>query len=182
MELTIVHDHWGNLVPAEQSTVEFNKMVKATEDVLWSQNVEYIKSMQEALTDDSLEREASLVNRVIKESVESDQRFRGAMADAIVEQLQTNLTNDEEKLTDTFKSALGSLAEEASSELVQAELASIQKAAQDVIENISEYFGLSSHVEAIQKEFEGVEISGDTPMSVLNDYISRYPKTTDAKG
>jgi hypothetical protein len=182
MELTIIYDHWGNLEPAERTTVEFNKMVKSTEDVLWGQNVEYIKSMQEALSDDSLEREASLVNRVIKESVESDQRFRKAIEDAVVEQTQQSMDAAEETLTETFKSALGSLSEEASSELVQAELAAMRDAVQDVVENIKEHLGMSSALKAINEEFDGVEIDSNTPMSVLNDLMSRYPKTTDAKG
>ena len=79
--------------------------------------------MQEALTDDSLEREASLVNRVIKESVDSDQRFKQAIAEAVVEQTEKSLAASEATLTETFEAALGTLAEEASSELVQAELA-----------------------------------------------------------
>jgi hypothetical protein len=182
MELTIVYDHWDNLEQEERTTVEFNKMVKATEDVLWGQNVEYIKSMQEALSDDSLEREASLVNRVIKESVESNQRFKKAIEDAVVDQTQKSMVASEETLTETFKSALGSLAEEASSELVQAELAAMREAVQDAAQNIAERIGLSSSLKAIQAEFDGVEIDSNTPMSVLNDLMSRYPKTTDAKG
>ncbi|MDO9301525.1 MAG: SLATT domain-containing protein [Anaerolineales bacterium] len=182
MELTIVYDHWGNLEQEERTTVEFNKMVKATEDVLWAQNVEYIKSMQEALSDESLEREASLVNRVIKESVESSERFQKAIADAVVDQTQKSLAATEETLTETFKSALGSLAEEASSELVQAELADMQRAIRDAAKNIAERTGLSSSLKTIMEEFDGVEISGNTPVSVLNDLMSRLPKTTDAKG
>ena len=183
MELTIVYDHWGNLEQEERTTVEFNKMVKATEDVLWGQNVEYIKSMQEALSDDSLEREASLVNRVIKESVETDQQFRKGIEDAIVDQTQKSLADSEETLTETFKSALGTLSEEASSDLVQAELASMGNAIQDAAQNIAERIGgLSSSLQAIQQEFGGVEIDSNTPMSVLNDLMSRYPKTSDAKG
>lgn len=182
MELTIVYDHWSNLEQEERTTMEFNKMVKSTEDVLWGQNVEYIKSMQEALSDESLEREASLINRVIKESVDSDQRLKKSIEDAVVEQTHQNMLASEEALTETFKSALGSLAEEASSELVQAELASMQNAVQDVAQKIVERIGLSSSLESIHAEFEGVDIGRDTPMSVLNNLMSRYPKTTDAKG
>ncbi len=182
MELTIVYDHWGNLEQEERTTVEFNKTVKATEDVLWGQNVEYIKAMQEALSDDSLEREASLVNRVIKESIESDQRFKKAMEDAIVDQTRMSMEETEETLSEKFKEALGSLAEEASSEVVQAELAAMRDALQEIGENIAARMGLSSSLEVIANEFDGVEIGRDTPMSVLNDFISRYPKTSEVKG
>ena len=88
----------------------------------------------------------------------------------------------EETLTETFKSTLGTLAEEASSELVQAELAAMRDAVQEAVQNIAERMGLSASVKAIEEEFEGVEIGSNTPMSVLNDLMSRYPKTTDAKG
>src|ERR1051326_1743171 len=70
MELTILYDHWQNLEPEERTPAEFYKMVRGCEDVLWAQNTEYIKSMQEALQEANLDKEASLVNRVIKESVE----------------------------------------------------------------------------------------------------------------
>ncbi len=183
MELTIVYDHWSNLAVEERTTLEFNKMVKSTEDVLWAQNIEYIKSMQEALTDDSLEREASLVNRVIKESVDSDQRFKQAIAEAVVEQTEKSLAASEATLTETFEAALGTLAEEASSELVQAELAAMQEAVQETMEDVAERIGaFSSALKALQEEYKDIEIGSNTPMSVLNTLLSRYPKTNDAKG
>ena len=104
------------------------------------------------------------------------------MTDAIVEQAAMTMEESRETITETFKEVLGSLAEEASSELVQAELASMQAAIQDAMENIAERMGLSSSLKTIDEEFEGVEIGSNTPMSVLNDLISRYPKTTDVKG
>jgi hypothetical protein len=138
--------------------------------------------MQEALRDSDLEEEASLVNRVIKEQRDSDRRFKLGMEDAIVDYTRDTMLETEEKLTETFKSALGSLAEEASSELVQAELAAMQNAIQDIVENIKEHMGMSSTLKAIEEEFDGIEIGSNTPMSVLNDLMSRYPKTADAKG
>jgi phage-related protein len=102
------------------------------------------------------------------------------MDDAIVEQTTTSMKDTEKDLGDKFKETLGTLAEEASSELVQAELASMGQAIQKAAQNL--VGGLSSSLKAIQAEFEGVEIDGNTPMSVLNDLMSRYPKTTDPKG
>jgi hypothetical protein len=49
MELTILYDHWVNLEPEERSDAEFYTMVKGCEEVLWAQNKEYVRSMQEAL-------------------------------------------------------------------------------------------------------------------------------------
>jgi hypothetical protein len=134
------------------------------------------------LHDSDLEQEASLVNRVIKEQRDSDLRFRQGLTDAIGDFTQKSLLETEETLTETFKSALGTLSEEASSELVQAELAAMQAAIRDGAKNIAERMGLSSSLKAIQAEFDGVEIGGNTPVSVLNDLMSRLPKTTDAKG
>ena len=182
LELNILFDHWKNLEGEERNQTEFYKTVRSTEDILWGQNVEYIKAMQEALRDSDLEEEASLVNRVIKEQRESDLRFKQGIEDAVVDYTRESMLDSEETLTETFKSALGSLAEEASSELVQAELAAMRDAVQEAAQNIAERIGLSSSLKAIQEEFEGVEINSNTPMSVLNDLMSRYPKTTDAKG
>jgi hypothetical protein len=182
MELNILSDHWRNLEGEEKNQSEFFKTVHSTEEVLWSQNVEYIKAMQKALRDSDLEEEASLVNRVIKNQRESDQDFNQGIADAIVDYTRESMLETEETLTETFESALGSLAEEASSELVQAELAAMQTSIRETAKNIAERMGLSSSLEAIQADFDGVEIGGNTPVSVLNDLMSRLPKTTDAKG
>src|SRR5215213_4025254 len=58
MELTILSDHWQNLEPEERTEAEFYKMVRGCEDVLWTQNVEYVRSMQEALKEYDTEKEA----------------------------------------------------------------------------------------------------------------------------
>jgi hypothetical protein len=176
MELGIIMDHWRNLTPAEKTQTEFYNMVKSTEDILWSQNVEYIKAMQEALKESDLDEEANLINRVIKEQRESDARFKRSLEDSVVGYVTDGLNEAHEGLTEEFQNALGSLAEEASSDLVQAELASMQQA-------VSERFhGLRDSIEAIAEEFAGVEISRDTPRAVLNDYLSRFPKSQDALG
>lgn len=182
IELTILSDHWKNLEGNEINQTEFYRMVRSAEDILWAQNMEYIKSQQEALKDADLEEEASLITRVIKEQRESDRRFRGAIADAVVDHTRESMLDSEQTLTETYKTTLGTLAEEASSDLVQAELAAMQEAVQEAVENITERIGLFSSLQAIRDEFAGVEIGSNTPMSVLNDLMSRYPKSTDAKG
>ncbi len=183
MELTILSDHWKNLETEEKNQTELYQVARSAENILWSQNVEYIKAMQEALRESDLEAEASLINRVIKEQRESDHRFREGIADAVGDFTREKLLESEGTLTETYRSTLGTLAEEASSEIVQAELAAMKEAIQEAAENITERIGdLSSTLKSIKEEFDGVEISGNTPMSVLNDLMSRYPKTTDVKG
>lgn len=183
MELTILYDHWHNLEMEERTPSEFYKMVRGCEDVLWAQNTEYIKSMQEALKDSDLEKEASLVNRVIKESVESDERTKQAMSDSIVEFTSATLAEAEETVDETFKAALGSLAEEASSEIVQEELEAMRQAAVEMAETVVEKVSsLTSSLADIAKEYAHVDIGRDTTKEELNEILSRFPKTEDVKG
>ena len=181
MELTILYDHWHNLEMEERTDTEFYKMVRGCEDVLWVQNAEYIKSMQEALKDSDLEEEASLINRVIKESVESDARVKQEMRASVVELTHDTLLDAEETIEETFKAALGSLAEEATSEIVQKELEAMREAAVEMAENVMEKVSsLTSSLAEIAKEY--AHVGRDTGKEELNDILSRFPKTTDVKG
>jgi hypothetical protein len=158
-------------------------MVRSCEDVLWAQNMEYIKSMQEALKEADLEAEAGLVNRVIKESVDSAERTKQAMADTIVEQTTETLQKTEKQIDETFKAVVGSLAEEASSELVQKELEAMSKAATEMVQNaVAKLSSLSSSLQDIAKEFAHVDIGRDTTKEQLNAILARYPKSNDVKG
>lgn len=183
VELIILHDHWHNLEVEDQSTAEFYKMVRNCENVLWSQNMEYVKSMQDALKESDLEEEADLINRVIQESVESDAHLKQSFSDAVVKQTSDLLTDGQEALSETFKETLGTLAEEASSEMVQAELAAMGQSAAETAQNIIEHVpGLQDKLKEIADELGDVEIGKDTPMSVLNSIMSRYPKSGEIKG
>ncbi len=183
VELSVIYDHWLNLEPEERNDGEFYRMVKSAEEVLWAQNMEYIKSQQEALKDADLEEEAGLINRVVRESIESAERAKQAMADSIVDHARQSLTATEEKVEENFKAALGSLAEEASSELVQQELEAMRKAmletAGEVMERASSF---KSALAGIAQEFAHVEIGRDTSKEELNAILARYPKTNDVKG
>lgn len=183
VELSVVYDHWLNLEQEERSDAEFFRMVRSTEEVLWAQNMEYIKSQQEALKDSDLDEEASLINRVIKESVDSAKRTKKAMADAMVDFTRETLQDTEEKVDETFKAALGSLAEEASSELVQKELEAMSKAATEMVQNVvAKASSLTSSLADIAKEFAHIDIGRDTTKEELNAILARYPKTNDVKG
>lgn len=180
LELTSVYDHWSNLEPEERTDAEFFKMVRGTEDVLWAQNTEYIKTMQEALKESDLEKEASLVNRVIKESVESAERSKEMMHESLVEATHEVLAEAEEKVDEMFKAAVGSLAEDASSELVQQELEAMGKAMTETVENIKERGSrLTASLAQIAEEFAHIDIGRDTSKKELNAILARYPKTTD---
>lgn len=183
LELTSLYDHWLNLEPEERTTAEFYKMVRGCEEVLWAQNTEYIKSMQEALRDASLEEEANLVNQVVKESVEAAERTRQAMREGLLGFAQETLAEAEQKVDETFKAVLGSLAEEASSEIVQKELEAMGKAVVATAENVRERASaFTSSLVQIAEEFAHIEIGRDTTKEELNAILARYPKTNDVKG
>lgn len=183
MELTLLRDHWLNLEPEERTNAEFYKIVRACEEVLWAQNTEYIKSMQEALRDNTLEQEASLVNRVVRESVESAERTKQAMRDDLVQFTQDTLNDMEQKVEETFQSALGSLAEEASSELVQKELEAMRNAVSEAAENLKERASaITASIAQVAREFSEVEVGRDTSKEELNAILARYPRTGEIKG
>jgi SMODS and SLOG-associating 2TM effector domain 1 len=175
MELMIIYDHWNALELEERTDAEFFQMVKSTEDILWSQNIEYIKSMQEVLSRETLE-EAELVNEVLKKAVETDDALKQHMRESIVSYTSQSMDEARESLEEHFDQVLGSLAEEASSELVQQELAAIGQAINMRLTR------LSDSLKQIADEFDGVEIGRDTPKEILNELLSRYPTTEEVKG
>ena len=175
MELMLIYDHWNMLEDNEQTEVEFFKMVTATEDVLWNQNIEYIKSYQEVLAKTTL-KEAELVNDALKKAVETDDAMKQHMRDSIVEQTSKSMDEARETLEEHFDKTLGSLAEEASSELVQQELAAMSQVISAQVNK------LTDSLKQIAEEFAGIEIGRDTSKEVLNELLSRYPTTKEVKG
>jgi len=183
LELTILSDHWENLEPEERTEVEFYKLVRACEDVLWAQNIEYVRSMQEALKDYDTEKEASLVNQVIKDSVASAERTKESLRETFVEQGQEFLAQTEQLFNETTKAALGSLAQEASSEIVQKELEAMSNAITDAAENVmGRVSSLTSSLAQTAQDFSHVEIGKDTSKEELNAILASLPKTNDVKG
>lgn len=186
VELMVIYDHWHNLEPDQRTEAEMIQMVRDTENLLWSQNVEYIKSMQETLASTEL-KEADLINDLLKNAVESDKKMKKEMRDSVVSFTAATMRESQESVTETYKESLGTLAEEAASELVQQELAAMQSAAGEAVsfaaETVSEYTSqLSGKLDEIAREFSGVEIGKETPSAVLNSMISRYPPTSEVKG
>jgi phosphatidylinositol kinase/protein kinase (PI-3 family) len=183
LELTTLYDHWNNLEPEERTDTEFYKMVRGCENVLWAQNTEYIKTMQEALKESDLEEEASLVNRVIKESIESAERAKETIRENLVSTAQEVMVTTEQSVTDTVQTVLGSLAEEASSEIVQKELEAMSKAVVEKAETLMENApSFQSSLAQIAQEYAHVDIGRDTPKEELNQILARVPKTNDVKG
>jgi hypothetical protein len=183
VELSVMYDHWINLELEERTDAEFYRMVKSTEEILWAQNLEYIKSMQEALKDSDLEEEAGLINRVIKESADSAKRAKQTMEDNLVEYTRETLEEAEEKVEEAFKAALGTLAEEASSELVQKELEAMSKAVLGATETAKgKVSSLKSSLNKIAKKYAHIDIGRDTSKEELNAILASYPTSNDVKG
>ena len=182
LELNIIADHWNHLAPEQKTQSEFFKMVNFTEDLLWSRNIEYIKAMQEALKESGLSKGASLINNIINDQVTADKQFKQNMEDSIVGMNKSVLDDSVDTLTENFDEALNSLAEEASSDLVQAELKAMKDAVHDLVKNIIKKVGLADAIKTVGEDYDGIDISSKTPKGVLNDMISRYPKTGDLKG
>ena len=183
LELSILYDHWQNLEPKERTAQEFEKMVLGCERVLWTQNREYIRSMQEALREADLEKDAALITEIIKESVDSTERAKVKMHENIIETHEGFLAESEQKRDEAAQTVLGNLAEEASSEIVQKELEAMSQAVAEGVENVMERASaFVSSIAQVKEEFAGVDVTKDTTMEELNTIMSRYPKTDDVKG
>ena len=183
MELTILYNHWQNLEPEERTANEFELIVRSCERVLWSQNRDYIRSMQEALQEADLEKEASLINQLIKESAESAERAKETMRENIIDTTQEFLADTEQRIDETAKTVLGSLAEEASSEIVQKELEAMSRVITDTAENLMERVSsFTASLAQTAQDFSHVDIGRDTSKEELNTILASLPKTNDVKG
>ena len=183
VELSILYNHWQNLEPEERTASEFEKMVLSSERVLWTQNREFIRSMQEALREADLEKDAALINQVIQESAESTERAKEKMQGNIIETYEGFLLETEQKLDETAKTVLSTLAEEASSEIVQKELEEMGKAITERIEDVRERASsFASAITQVREEFKHVDVGKDTTVEELNVILERYPKTNEVKG
>jgi len=182
LELMVIYDHWNNLDQSQRTDAEFFEMVSDTEELLWSQNSEYIKSMQEALSKNKADD--SLIKEVIQKAVDEDKRIKEEINQVILDGTQKALDDAGDTMIKTYKESFGSLAEEvASSPLIQAEFAAMQQAAAEALANAVQSVGsLSSSIQAIAAEFAGINVNGDTPVNVLNEIISRYPVNSEPKG
>jgi len=113
---------------------------------------------------------------VLKKAVETDEAFKEHMRESLEDYATESMDKVRESFEEHFDQALGSLAEEASAELVQQELAAIGQAVSARVTR------LSDSLKQIADEFANVEIGRDTPKEVLNDLLSRYPTTEEVKG
>lgn len=183
LELNILYNHWQNLEPQERTPQEFEKMVLGTERVLWAQNREYIRSLQEAIREADLQKDADLINAIIKESADSAQKAKDKVHGNIFGTTEEALAATEQAADETSKAVLGTLAEEASSEVVQQELAAMGEAVVEVGERALERVSsVADSLAQVAREYADVNIGKDTGKEELNAILASYPKTGDVKG
>ena len=183
VELTILYDHWKNVPPDARTGKEFEKMVYGCENVLWAQHMEYIQSMQEVLKRASLEEEAKLATEIQEKAVETAHDMQAGMREAALEATSQALDTAKDKVVEEFKATLGTLAEEASSELVQQELEAMRNAITDVVESVvGDKSSLFASLANIAERFSNTDVGRDTTKEELNLILAEYPKTGEVKG
>lgn len=183
LELNILYNHWKNLEIQERTQQEFEKMVLGCERVLWAQNREYIRSMQEALREADLEKDAALINEIIKESAESAERAKEKVQGNIIDTTQGALATTEQSFDETSQEVLGTLAAEATSEVVQQELAAMAEAITETAENmIQRASTFAASLAQVAQDYAHVDIGKDTSQEELNTILASLPKTNDVKG
>jgi hypothetical protein len=187
LELTLLRDHWLNLTDSERTATEFYKLVRDCEEVLWAQNTEYIKSMQEALREHSFEEDANLVNNVVAKLNETAQQAKQGMADHVESITGKVLEETGQKVEQTFQATLTTLADDFMSDLVQKELEAmsqtVTEVAGDMIERAStETSSFIASLAQVTQDYANVEVSRDTSKEELNQILARYPKTGELKG
>lgn len=183
LELSILRDHWLNMTPEKKATpLAFEKLVKRCEGVLWAQNTEYIKTMQDVLKDNDLEEEAKLANTAREDMVVTYESTKTAMQESTIQVLKETVSDSGEMVEESYQATLDTLKEEGT-ELLQKQLdaagETISEAADNFVERVPT---LKSYLAQIAEDYSEVEVGRDTSKEQLNEILSRYPKTGELKG
>jgi hypothetical protein len=109
LELGILYNHWQNLTPEERTPPEFERLVLGCERVLWTQNREYVRSMQQALSQADLEKDAALINEILQESKAAAQRARDKLLGNIKEAASDFVEDTEQRVLETAQDVLETL-------------------------------------------------------------------------
>ncbi|MEZ0394933.1 MAG: SLATT domain-containing protein [Anaerolineales bacterium] len=183
VELGLLHDHWLSLEPEEHTEGEFFSMVQATEEILWSQHVEYIQSMQEALTKLDLDEEAGLVLETVRQARAADARRKRQSRQAAATAAAEAFEKAEQAAVETFQTTLSTLAREASSEVVRQELQAMAAAAGEAIQNLTGGTSrLRTALDQIAGRYAHLKIDRTTPREVVNEIMAQFPPTSEVKG
>ena len=186
LELSILRDHWLNLdqtkIAPEKIQEEIKKMVNGCENVLWAQNIEYIKAMQDALKDDNLEEQAKLANNATQQMVVTYESTSQSMADNTIETFNATLKQTSQQVDGAFQDTVGALKQEAS-ELVQKQLDAASQVLTEAAENITDNAPtLTTSPPQTSQETSQVEADQDAGTDELNQIQAAYPETGEVKG
>jgi hypothetical protein len=183
LELSILRDHWQNLSPQQKANpLEFQGLVNGCENVLWAQNTEYIKAMQDVLKDNNLEEQAKLVNESIDTMQTTYQSTTQTIQESTIQVMHQAADDTGEMVQSTYQATLDTLREDGS-EMLQKQLDSASEAVTQAAENfIARIPNLTSVVEQIAQDYSHVDVGRDTSKEQLNEILARYPKTGEVKG
>jgi ABC-type transporter Mla subunit MlaD len=177
LELGITRNSWLNLESGERSVSEFHRMVRSTEEVLWAQNAEYIRSMQEALA--SVDDEDDLVMETVRASQKADAAFKARMRASLLEQTADTIDAAFDSASDTFDEAVGSIAEFASEE-VREEMQGLRDALSHVMQSaVHNMDQIAAHV---REEFAGEDFSERTTVDKVTAQLKQFPPQGDGIG
>ena len=187
MELTILYDHWKNLQPEarQERGKEFEKMVDQCESVLWAQHKEYVHVQREVLqeTEKEIQEKAKLAEDLLTKAQETSKAAEKEVREAVFDAASQAMDTGKEKLVEDFKTTLGTLASEASSELVQQELEAMRNAVTEMVESVvGDKSSLFASLAEIAEQFSNTDVGRDTTREELNLILARYPKTGEIKG
>ena len=183
LELSILRDHWLRLSPEQRATpLELEGLVKGCEKVLWEQNAEYIRAMQDLLKGNTLDEQAKAVTSAIEETVVVAKRTTQAMQDNALGLLTDTVNNTGQQVEATFQDTADALGEQ-SSRFVQKQLDAVSQAVTDAAENLVERTPtLTATLAKIAQDYSHVDVGRDTSKEELNQILASYPKTGEVKG
>ncbi len=137
LELNIIRDRWLMLNEDERTKVEANKMIRQTEDVLWTQNSDFIAAMRKAFADAEGD-EDELIQHTLDKAQESTEQIQDKLyekteelidegADKAVEQVEEAIEESVEPLHQMFTD-MQAIREEKLAEKAAAEVAAAAEA------------------------------------------------------
>ena len=86
LELNILQDHWRSLEPHERTQAEFYKLVRATENLLWNQNVRFVSSMREDMEEAVAEQQ-----KIVEDMIEMSREVAGQVQEQIIEEARISM-------------------------------------------------------------------------------------------
>ncbi len=185
MELTLLYDRWKRLQPDARNGKEFEMMVDKCESVLWAQQREYTRMQQEVVQESQkeIQEKAKLAEDLLAKAQETTKAAEKEVREAVYDAASQAMDTGAEKMVEEFKATLGTLAEEASSELVQQELEAMRNAITDVVESVvGDRSSLFTSLAKIAEQFSNTDVGRDTTKEELNLILAEYPKTGEVKG